>query len=293
MKLLHSFTLASVFLMGLASAQPLPCATCHPREAQSLQAGPHAPNQSDCGACHGQTQEHAQKMGGVPVQQRFGKDVPTAQRDGPCLQCHQDARALMHWDTGAHKKADVACVSCHSVHKEQSKTLDPSISAWVNTTRRPQYEACVGCHQPIRAQINKVSHHPLVEGKLACTDCHNPHGSLSPNLLKEDTPSTLCLSCHAEKRGPFVWPHPPVEENCLACHSPHGSNHAKLLSEKLPNLCQDCHDGVRHPGNYYGANQGFAPGAQSTRFVARACVNCHQAVHGSNAPGARGKFFTR
>jgi hypothetical protein len=31
----------------------------------------------------------------------------------------------------------------------------------------------------------------------------------------------------------------------------------------------------------------------NTRLVARACLNCHNAIHGSNAPGARGQFFTR
>jgi hypothetical protein len=31
----------------------------------------------------------------------------------------------------------------------------------------------------------------------------------------------------------------------------------------------------------------------STRFIARACVNCYNAVHGSNAPASRGKFLTR
>ena len=31
----------------------------------------------------------------------------------------------------------------------------------------------------------------------------------------------------------------------------------------------------------------------NTRLIARACVNCHNAIHCSNAPAARGKFFTR
>jgi hypothetical protein len=33
--------------------------------------------------------------------------------------------------------------------------------------------------------------------------------------------------------------------------------------------------------------------AVNSRLVARACLNCHNAIHGSNAPGNRGKFFTR
>jgi hypothetical protein len=31
----------------------------------------------------------------------------------------------------------------------------------------------------------------------------------------------------------------------------------------------------------------------NNRLVARACNNCHNAIHGSNAPGNRGKFFLR
>ena len=31
----------------------------------------------------------------------------------------------------------------------------------------------------------------------------------------------------------------------------------------------------------------------NTRFVARSCLNCHNAIHGSNAPSTRGKFLTR
>jgi DmsE family decaheme c-type cytochrome len=129
-------------------------------------------------------------------------------------------------------------------------------------------------------------------------------------MVKQPTINDQCYSCHADKRGPYVFNHPPVEENCATCHNPHGSVHGKLLNEQAPNLCQDCHDGSRHPGTVYGAAGGWlcAPGdpnpacagktgqpnpAVNTRLVARACLNCHNAIHGSNAPGNRGKFFTR
>jgi predicted CXXCH cytochrome family protein len=111
-----------------------------------------------------------------------------------------------------------------------------------------------------------------------------------------------------------------VEENCASCHNPHGSVHGKLLNESAPNLCQDCHDWSRHPGTIYGAAGAFncQPGDTSgttvsgvfypscppsrtgqpnpgvnNRLVARSCMNCHNAIHGSNAPGNRGKFLTR
>ena len=111
-----------------------------------------------------------------------------------------------------------------------------------------------------------------------------------------------CFSCHADKRGPFMFGHPPVEENCLSCHTPHGSSHNKLLNEKVPNLCQDCHVQGRHPTAYYGQNQAWirrngqpsAPTARrSTRFISRSCLNCHNSIHGSNAPTNRGRYLIR
>jgi len=105
----------------------------------------------------------------------------------------------------------------------------------------------------------------------------------------------LCYQCHAEKRGPFMWQHPPVDENCLSCHTPHGSNHAKLLQSKPPLLCQSCHDESRHPGTIYTRFETFQGGATSgkNRMFARACLNCHSAIHGGNAPSLRGQTHVR
>jgi len=165
----------------------------------------------------------------------------------------------------------------------------------VTTSKQLQYETCASCHKDINAQIRKPSRHPIIEGKLKCSDCHNPHGALSKASIKSESVNTLCTSCHADKRGPYIHEHPPVEANCLTCHDVHGSQHNKLLSQKVPNLCQDCHDWTRHPGTPYGAQRGFPPAGNTGRqFVARSCLSCHNLVHGSNASTAgRGQFFTR
>jgi DmsE family decaheme c-type cytochrome len=211
----------------------------------------------------------------------------------------------------------VACTNCHSIH---GKTVSPSINKFVTTFLPNQADMCAQCHQPIRAATFKPSHHPIIEGKVKCSDCHNPHGALTPAMVKQPTINDQCYSCHADKRGPYVFNHPPVEENCATCHNPHGSVHARLLNESAPNLCQDCHDWSRHPGTVYGAAGAFncQPGdtggstvsgvfypncppsktgqpnaGVNNRLVSRACINCHNAIHGSNAPGNRGKFFTR
>ena len=125
---------------------------------------------------------------------------------------------------------------------------------------------------------------------MKCTQCHDQHGSSGPKMLKADTVNELCFKCHAEKRGPFLWEHPPVAENCLTCHVPHGSNHGKLLSSKPPLLCQSCHDATRHPGTIYTKFETFPGSATSgkNRIIARGCLNCHTNIHGSNGPSVEG-----
>jgi DmsE family decaheme c-type cytochrome len=144
--------------------------------------------------------------------------------------------------------------------------------------------------------VNRPSHHPIVEGKVKCTSCHNPHGALSPAMVNAESIKELCTTCHADKRGPFLHEHAPVEESCLNCHNPHGSRSVKLLNEKVPNLCQDCHDASSHPGTMYDADNNFKPpstGSPNSRFVARSCLNCHNEIHGSNAPAGRARRFVR
>jgi len=102
-------------------------------------------------------------------------------------------------------------------------------------------------------------------------------------MIRAENVNQLCYQCHPDKRGPFVYEHPPVAENCTICHTPHGSRHAKLLAEKVPNLCQDCHDWSRHPGTPYDAKTAFTGSNPSNRFFARGCVNCHGAIHGSTS----------
>jgi DmsE family decaheme c-type cytochrome len=131
----------------------------------------------------------------------------------------------------------------------------------------------------------RTSHHPVREGLMGCESCHNPHDGSTPKMIRADWTNELCYQCHTEKRGPFLWEHAPVREDCLNCHNPHGSNHDKLLQAKLPYLCQRCHLNTRHPGTFYdGANSGNTTATASNRAIEHACKNCHQAIHGSNAP---------
>jgi len=123
---------------------------------------------------------------------------------------------------------------------------------------------------------------------MTCSDCHNPHGVQEGRLVDQAAMAENCYQCHAEKRGPFLWEHIPVREDCTTCHEPHGSNHLKMLTVKEPFLCQRCHSETRHPGTLYDQTQLLNA---SNRLFGRSCTNCHATVHGSNHPS--GKTFVR
>ncbi|HJV88640.1 MAG TPA: DmsE family decaheme c-type cytochrome [Noviherbaspirillum sp.] len=235
-----------------------------------------------CTKCHGDSDKHANYKGkDKPPKPDMtfdkGSANPTEQRSEVCLSCHKKDAKRSHWEGSTHQTHDVACSSCHTVHAGKDKAL----------SKKTQTEVCFTCHKEQRSQVNRISHHPILEGKVACSDCHNPHGSVGPKLMKGDSVVETCYACHAEKRGPFVWNHAPVSEDCAICHNPHGSNVESMLKTRPPFLCHQCH--TPHGGNLAQlTNQ--SPRATSvgrngiTYTQGRGCVNCHTEVHGGNNP---------
>ena len=183
----------------------------------------------------------------------------------------------MHWPSSIHEEEDLACVSCHSIH-EPNDVIE----------RTSQAEVCFECHKDIRAQTFRASSHPIRDNKVICSDCHNAHGSAGPSSLKQFSINENCYSCHAEKRGPFLWEHYPASEDCTLCHRVHGSNHQALLNKPGPQLCQQCHarelpqDGGPHVSNLLDFNP--ADAGRSRFELGKNCLNCHSKVHGSNHP---------
>jgi DmsE family decaheme c-type cytochrome len=239
------------------------------------------------------------------------KAIPAAKKAAVCLSCHDGNRNLAFWDAGKHKQNDVSCNNCHALHGKPSggstvalRQGGPAISVFTSTERQLEYQTCAICHKDKLAQFNKPSHHPLIEGKIKCSDCHNPHGAMSLAMIKFEVTNDLCLSCHVDKRGPWINEHPPVAENCAICHTPHGSNHLKLLSLNPPQLCEECHrfgstSSGGHPATLATGQPMTSPQAATSttmRFMARGCVNCHRFIHGSNSAGTtglQGRAFVR
>ncbi len=243
-----------------------------------------------CTDCHGESASHINHKGSdkpPKADRTFGKNTvtPAAERNEACMRCHQKDASRHLWMGSAHESHDVACTSCHQIHTAHDKVRD----------KRTQPEVCFTCHKEQRAQVNKQSHHPILEGKVSCSDCHNPHGSVGPKLMKRDSVVETCYTCHMEKRGPFVHNHQPVNDDCTNCHMPHGTTADNLLKARPPLVCYQCHSGHGTPGI-----AGIAPGISGSVNVpgvsgnsakantnieqGRGCLNCHTEIHGSNNP---------
>ena len=205
-----------------------------------------------------------------------------------CETCHQDIYNGFATATHFKLKApgdnakNIGCESCHgpgSLHVASGgapKTI-------INPGKSP--ETCFQCHLDKQAQFNLPSHHPVIEGKMSCVDCHDPHkGSMIATAVRaagrnSRSSNDVCIRCHTAQAGPFVFEHEAMREGCTTCHNPHGSVNARLLIARNQTLCLRCH-----------FQQQTATGAifigdvNHTTFLSRGTcwsAGCHEAIHGS------------
>jgi DmsE family decaheme c-type cytochrome len=269
---------------NLGAMAPDLCLKCHCDMRDLLRiAGPHqicGPNGFNCTTCH---DPHGQ------IRESTRKEL--------CLSCHKTSSPTMAWHASTHERYGVSCTDCHNPHPHSNVRQIINISHYgVEQPKRlamsvQQPEACYKCHQKVFAQNHLPSHHPIMEGKMVCSDCHDPHGQLDKNL-KAETINQLCYKCHAEKQGPFAYPHPPVNENCAICHEAHGTVANNLLRQPPTFLCLRCHTGHRDAqhgvptggaiNTGYRANIDANPNTRAALYTN--CTNCHAQIHGSDVP---------
>jgi len=248
------------------------CASCHDEVSKKFASNPHT-KMADmpgnhpgvtCENCHGAGSEHVAGGGDVTKIFNTAKASPK-EVDEKCLSCHSGAHP--DFARSPHAKANVGCISCHSIHASKEEAL----------LKAPQPALCFQCHNDVKPQFSMPFHHKVNEGAVSCSDCHDPHGTFGANNLKSTADqNAICTKCHMEKRGPYVYEHAAVKgEGCLACHTPHGSQNARLLNMPTINvLCSQCHSMVAT-----NAIHNFT-WTQSSDVTP--CIDCHTMIHGSN-----------
>jgi len=246
-----------------------------PMGISDSERSPFADGRHDCETCHGPSAAHRRRAedGSRPLPTiTFDENNTADEQNAICMACHDDG-SRMHWPGSMHEEEEVACASCHEVHAAHDPALD----------KVGQQEKCFACHQRVRSETFRSSSHPMRFGEMTCTDCHNPHNGNNDFLLVNSNINDTCYNCHAEKRGPLLWEHAPVTEDCSLCHNAHGSNHAALLKQRSPLLCQQCHASSEHPSLAY-TSESMEDNFQQRFLLSRSCGNCHAQVHGSNHP---------
>ncbi|MBF0593627.1 MAG: hypothetical protein HQL22_01520 [Candidatus Omnitrophica bacterium] len=196
-----------------------------------------------------------------------------------CLTCHEEqgrtfklsphARLVQK---GTENEAQ-GCETCHgpgSIHAENGGGKGNAI---INPKKDPTI--CFTCHMEKKMEFRLPNHHPVLEGKMSCTDCHEVHSSdTRPSAASMEGPNETCFKCHKDQQGPFVYDHPAMSEGCTTCHKVHGSINQKMLTVRDTNLCLKCHESAGFPQ--------LGSSSHAGRTGRGACWSCHKKVHGSN-----------
>lgn len=243
---------------GQQSSGSAVCLECHEEIRDFFQKGAHRHTMFlgsvgwGCEACHGNGSAHVQSaeaadiLGGGALGEWLNEEKSKA-----CLSCHNEN--IHGWSVASHE-ADLSCWDCHGEMMH------------FQVTEKQKRADCALCHQDVAMRTKLQYRHPV-----SCENCHDPHGENDQSMGSTD----LCLSCHSEYQGPFVYEHEALDDGCQVCHDPHGSPTRKLLKMTGNGLCLQCHTQSNFPAVGKKVHSAQLSGGAF-------CYDCHTDVHGSN-----------
>ncbi len=249
------------------------CVKCHQETVDAFATTVHGRMRGaadhSCESCHGPASKHLST----------GGDAIVMPNDASCVACHTathgsakiaGAKSMGEWSYSTHAGAGVKCTDCHESHGKSPKLVRANKNFQAQNMDAAS-SMCSSCHQDVFARTAMSHHHPIREGAMSCTSCHDPHSRSSRQMLAQNE---SCVKCHQAQQGPFSHEHQPVVENCTTCHDPHGSPNPKMAKIAQPMQCLQCHSLTlnRHT-NVLG---------QLSPASLRDCTSCHGAIHGSD-----------
>ncbi|HXG58654.1 MAG TPA: cytochrome c3 family protein [Thermoanaerobaculia bacterium] len=263
------------------------CGDCHD-QAKAFATNPHARgtlvrgqvSNEACTMCHGDGAEHIEG-GGDKTKITIPKGRAGAEE--VCLLCHDTATDRRTPRAGMHANSDaVNCLTCHSIHGAAANS--PALVV------RNELDLCGSCHTEAASFRTKPYAHRLDRGGMACSSCHEPHGRPSTSARSLASAGHLrvtrageapCLTCHTDKRGPYVFAHGSNEAgDCTSCHEVHGSSNPKQLKRaSVQQVCIECHSPLAGSATL-GSQPPSFHNLSTSRY--QNCTTCHVAIHGSN-----------
>ena len=209
-----------------------------------------------------------------------------------CFECHTNyvrqfaasPHARVHFGDAA-KSGQSGCESCHGPGSKHIEAGGGRGKFIVNPGK--DATTCFQCHLQTHAEFSLPQHHPVLEKRMNCVQCHDPHGGdifKKAGGLSMARQNETCAACHREQTRPVVFEHEALREGCTVCHTPHGSINRKMLVASDSNLCLRCHAQVQGVSAPSGAGIFIGKVDHSPFLRQGTCwsAGCHTAVHGSN-----------
>ena len=243
------------------------CVECHQPHMANEEFLLRAPGSELCFSCHRDVEERVKGDGAHEAAaescatchdpHRSAEAFQlTAAMPGLCLMCHDPDPNLIV----AHLGADMASLTCVECHDPHGSPVRPLLAT--GSIHAPFEDTCAGCHLGSFSGLvesgssalcfachadleHEVQNAPVPHAALEsaeCIDCHSPHASRQPRLLRASG-GGVCLTCHEDQvGGEGRIAHGAVDWfGCQSCHLPHGGDNPKLLRGVGNELCLGCH----------------------------------------------------
>ncbi len=271
------------------------CYQCHDKDLKEGKKFIHGPVAAGaCTACHNPHKSPNKRL------------LVASNINELCTSCHTAKGEFLHKTDNIHPPVKDQCINCHDPHTEDYK---------FQLKADGKKDLCLMCHADKKEWTEKAKNkHGALSRPNGCQECHDPHGTGQPRMIKADSIMNMCLKCHNQplKRdedgvklvnmakhleenpdwhGPIQW------GDCAMCHNPHGSPNFRMLKKPFPStfyasfdvnnyICFECHESKKITEEKTTEYTNFRNGTQNLHYVhvdkkkGRTCRACHD-FHGT------------